>query len=361
MQELEKAINYFNELIWTYPMILLLVATHLYLTFKLKFIQKYIFKAMKLSVKKDNSAGMVSNFGALAVSLAATIGTGSILGMTTAVAIGGPGAVFWMILIGIFGIATKYSECLLAVKYRVRLKETKEYVGGPMYIMKNALKMKWMGVIFAICGLLMAISGGGFLQVNAIVDVLGDAYSINGLLVGVIVSLLVAIVIIGGVKSIAAVCEWLVPIMGGLYLIAALYIFIVNIQEMPATIALIIKSAFGFKAVGGGFSGAALLTALHVGTSRSVLSTEAGMGSASVFQSSSKIKCLPPAFSGDSKDCISKRQIFHIFDFPVIDSRPGSGIITHLKDNIAGLQFSCHIFINAIGDLDFIASVRNLI
>lgn len=290
MQELENIINRINELIWTYPMILLLVATHLYLTFKLKFIQKYIFKAMKLSLKRDNSAGMVSNFGALAVSLAATIGTGSILGMTTAVATGGPGAVFWMIVIGVFGIATKYSECLLAVKYRVKLRTTKEYVGGPMYIMKNALKMKWMGAIFAVCGLLMAISGGGFLQVNAIVDVLGNAYSINGLLIGVIVSLIVAIVIIGGVKSIAAVCEWLVPIMGGLYLLAALYIFAVNIHQMPATVILILKSAFGFKAVGGGFAGAAILTALHIGASRSVLSTEAGMGSASVVAAAAKTK-----------------------------------------------------------------------
>ncbi len=290
MQELEKFINYLNELIWTYPMIVLLVATHVYLTFKLKFIQKYLFKAMKLSVKKDESAGMVSNFGALAVSLAATIGTGSILGMTTAVATGGPGAVFWMIIIGIFGIATKYSECLLAVKYRVRLKETKEYVGGPMYIMQRALKLKWLGVIFALCGLLMAVSGGGFLQVNAIVDVLGDAYNINGLMIGLIVSALVAIVIIGGVKSIATVCEWLVPIMGGLYLFGALFIFFTHIDKIPEAVSLIFREAFGFKAVGGGFSGAAIMAALHIGASRSVLSTEAGMGSASVVAAAAKTK-----------------------------------------------------------------------
>lgn len=290
MQELENFINHLNELIWTYPMILLLVATHVYLTFKLKFIQKYLFKAMKLSVKKDNSAGMVSNFGALAVSLAATIGTGSILGMTTAVATGGPGAVFWMIIIGIFGMATKYSECLLAVKYRVRRTETKEYVGGPMYIMQRALKLKWLGIIFAVCGLLMAVSGGGFLQVNAIVDVLGDAYNFNGLLIGLIVSAFVAVVIIGGVKSIASVCEWLVPIMGGLYLLGALFIFFTHIDQIPQAIALIFKEAFGFKAVGGGFSGAAIMAALHIGASRSVLSTEAGMGSASVVAAAAKTK-----------------------------------------------------------------------
>ena len=290
MPEFEKFVNHINELIWSYPMILLLVATHLYLTFKLKFIQRYLFKAIRLSVKKDDSAGMVSNFGALAVSLAATIGTGSILGMTTAVAAGGPGAVFWMIVIGIFGMATKYSECLLAVKYRVRVKETKEYVGGPMYIMKNILKAKKMAAAFALCGLLMAISGGGFLQVNAIVDVIGDAYQINGLLIGIIIALVVAVVIIGGVKSIAAVCQWLVPIMGGLYLLAALYIFIANIAQLPQAIELIMANAFGFKALGGGFSGAVLLTALHIGASRSVLSTEAGMGSASVVAAAAKTK-----------------------------------------------------------------------
>ncbi len=287
MNEIKAIIDKLNELIWGYPMIVLLVVTHVYLTFKLKFIQKYLFKAVKLSVKKDDSAGEVSNFGALAVSLAATIGTGSILGMTTAIAIGGPGAVFWMIFIGFFGFATKYAECLLSVKYRTQNEEG-EYVGGPMYIMRNRLKKNWMGVIFAICGLFMALSGGGMLQVNAIADVLGDAYKVNTLVVGLVVAIVVAGVVLGGVKSIAKACEWLVPIMGFLYLFAAVWVFIAHISNVPEVIVLIFKEAFGFKAAGGGLVGAGIMTAMHVGASRSVLSTEAGLGSASVVSAAAK-------------------------------------------------------------------------
>jgi AGCS family alanine or glycine:cation symporter len=278
-----------NELIWGYPMIFLLVATHVYLTFKLKFIQKYIFKAIKLSVKKDNSAGMVSNFGALSVSLAATVGTGSIIGMSTAIATGGPGAVFWMIVIGIFGIATKYAECMLAVKYRVK-NEAGEQVGGPMYIMRNVLKMKRMGAFFAFCGLLMALSGGGMLQVNAIADVLGDAYRVNGVLVGAVAAALVCVVILGGVKSIAAVCEWLVPFMGTLYLLAALAVFVLRIEAVPGAVFMIFKEAFRFKAAGGGLLGAGVMAAMYAGASRSVLTTEAGLGSASVVAAAARSK-----------------------------------------------------------------------
>lgn len=287
MDAIKDVINTINGWIWGYPMIILLVATHVYLTFKLKFIQKYIFKAIKISVKKDDSAGVVSNFGALAVSLAATIGTGSILGMTTAIAIGGPGAVFWMVFIGFFGVATKYSECLLAVKYRVK-NEQGEYVGGPMYIMQNVLKKRWMGIIFAVCGLFMALTGGGMLQVNAIADVLGDAYSVNALMIGFIVAALVAVIILGGVKSIAAWCEWLVPFMGGLYLIAAMWIFVANIHHVPAAFMLILKSAFAFKPAAGGLAGVGMMAAMHVGASRSVLSTEAGLGSSSVVAAAAK-------------------------------------------------------------------------
>ncbi len=225
MQLFENILNSVNGFIWGYPMILLLVITHFYLTFKLKFIQKHIFKAIKLSVKKDDSAGAVSNFAALAVSLGATIGTGSILGMTTAIATGGPGAVFWMVFFGFFGFATKYGECLLAVKYRTK-NESGEYVGGPMYVIKNVLKLKWLGIVFAVCGLFMALSGGGMLQVNAIADVLKDAYGVNPVYVGLIVSAAVAVIVLGGVKGVAAASELLVPFMGLLYLFAAVVLFI---------------------------------------------------------------------------------------------------------------------------------------
>ncbi len=287
MQLFENILNSVNGFIWGYPMILLLVITHFYLTFKLKFIQKHIFKAIKLSVKKDDSAGAVSNFAALAVSLGATIGTGSILGMTTAIATGGPGAVFWMVFFGFFGFATKYGECLLAVKYRTQ-NESGEYVGGPMYVIKNVLKLKWLGIVFAVCGLFMALSGGGMLQVNAIADVLKDAYGVNPVYVGLIVSAAVAVIVLGGVKGVAAASELLVPFMGLLYLFAAVVLFILKIEQVPYVIGLILKGAFSFKAAGGGVAGAGIMAALYSGASRSVMTTEAGLGSSSVIAAAAK-------------------------------------------------------------------------
>lgn len=287
MQLFENILNSINGFIWGYPMILLLVITHFYLTFKLKFIQKHIFKAIKLSVKKDDSAGAVSNFAALAVSLGATIGTGSILGMTTAIATGGPGAVFWMVFFGFFGFATKYGECLLAVKYRTQ-NESGEYVGGPMYVIKNVLKLKWLGIVFAVCGLFMALSGGGMLQVNAIADVLKDAYGVNPVYVGLVISAAVAIIVLGGVKGVAAASELLVPFMGLLYLFAAVVLLVLKIDQVPHVIGLILKGAFSFKAAGGGVAGAGIMAALYSGASRSVMTTEAGLGSSSVIAAAAK-------------------------------------------------------------------------
>ena len=287
MQLFENILNSINGFIWGYPMILLLVITHFYLTFKLKFIQKHIFKAIKLSVKKDDSAGAVSNFAALAVSLGATIGTGSILGMTTAIATGGPGAVFWMVFFGFFGFATKYGECLLAVKYRTQ-NESGEYVGGPMYVIKNVLKLKWLGIVFAVCGLFMALSGGGMLQVNAIADVLKDAYGVNPVYVGLVISAAVAVIVLGGVKGVAAASELLVPFMGLLYLFAAVVLLVLKIDQVPHVIGLILKGAFSFKAAGGGVAGAGIMAALYSGASRSVMTTEAGLGSSSVIAAAAK-------------------------------------------------------------------------
>ncbi|MDR0953030.1 MAG: amino acid carrier protein [Elusimicrobiota bacterium] len=287
MDEIKIIIDKTNEFLWGFPLIVLLVVTHIYLTFKLKFIQKYIFKAIKLSVKKDDSAGNVSNFAALSISLAATLGTGSIVGMATAVAVGGPGAVFWMLVVGFFGVATKYAECVLSIKYRVK-NENNEYAGGPMYIMKNVLKQKWFAYIFAFIGLCVAVIAGGMLQVNTIADVLGDAYGTNSYLVGVVVAVLVGVVILGGLKNIAKACEFLVPIMGVVYLIAALIILAMHIEAVPAVAALIVKSAFSGKAAFGGFAGVAIMKAVFMGTSRSVFSTEAGLGSAGIAAAAAK-------------------------------------------------------------------------
>ena len=295
METLLHYINILNGFIWGPPMIILIFGLGIYFTFKLGFIQKYTFKAVALSVKQDEGEGTVSSFGSLAMMIGATVGTGSILGVTTAVAEGGPGAVFWMVVAGIFNFAVKYCECAAAVKYRV--KREGEYVGGPMYVMTRVLKMKWLAVIFAIGTLCMAVAAGAALQANSIADVLREGYSINPWWIGFFVAVLAGIVTIGGVKRIASYSEWLVPIMGGAYLFIALVVLYMNFSKIPQALWVIISGAFTGKAALGGAAGVtvsalvqAALSAIGMGVSRSVMSTEAGLGSAAIAASAAKTK-----------------------------------------------------------------------
>ncbi len=295
MEFLLHCINVLNGFVWGPPMILLIFGLGLYFTFQLGFIQKHTFKAIKLSVQKDSGQGTVSSFGSLAVMIGATVGTGSILGVTTAVAEGGPGAIFWMMLAGVLNFAVKYCECTIAVKYRVRREG--EYVGGPMYVMARVLKMKWLAVVFAIGTLSMAITAGAMLQANSIADVLREGYSINPWLIGLLVAVFTAVVTIGGVKRIAAYSEWLVPIMGGVYLLLAVIVICMNIPKIPHTLWAILAGAFTGKAALGGAAGSvvyALFTsavnAIGIGVSRSVMCTEAGLGSAAIAASAAKTK-----------------------------------------------------------------------
>lgn len=293
METLLSCINALNGFIWGPPMIVLIFGLGIYFTFKLGFIQKYTFKAIALSVRKDAGEGTVSSFGSLAMMVGATVGTGSILGVTTAVAEGGPGAVFWMIVAGLFNFAVKYCECAAAVKYRVRREG--EYVGGPMYVMTRVLKMKWLAVIFAIGTICMALSAGSALQANSIADVMREGYRLNPWLVGLAVAVLASVVTIGGVKRIAAYSEWLVPVMGGLYLLITLIVLFMNWQKIPSAVWLIVSGAFTGKAAAGGAAGVAVtalfrsaLNGMGIGVSRSVMSTEAGLGSASIAASAAK-------------------------------------------------------------------------
>ncbi|WP_458401637.1 alanine/glycine:cation symporter family protein [Candidatus Avelusimicrobium sp.] len=293
METLLHYINVLNGFIWGPPMIVLIFGLSIYFTFQLGFIQKYTFKAIALSVKKDEGEGTVSSFASLAMMIGATVGTGSILGVTTAVAEGGPGAVFWMIVAGIFNFAVKYCECSAAVKYRVR--RAGEYVGGPMYVMTRVLKMKWLAAVFAIGTICMALSAGAALQANSIADVLREGYSVNPWWVAILVSGFAAIVTIGGVKRIAAYSEWLVPIMGGAYLLISLAILCINFKQIPHALWLIVSCAFTGKAAIGGAAGVcvmalfkAALNAISLGVSRSVMSTEAGLGSAAIAASAAK-------------------------------------------------------------------------
>lgn len=296
VQSAYDLMNGFNALIWGPPMIFLLLFLGIYFTVKLRFLQKYTWPAMKLSIQKVESEGMVSSFGSLAVMIGATVGTGSIIGVTTAVAEGGPGALFWMVAAGFFNFAIKYCECLIAFKYRVKLADG-EYVGGPMYYLSRVLKYKKLGIVFALGTLLMGLTAGSALQSNSIADALREGYNLNPWYMGAIVAALAGIVIIGGVKRIAAYSEWLVPIMGGLYLLLALIVVCMNFGSIPQAVWTVFKSAFTGKAAAGGAVGVgimglvqALVPAVTAGVTRAVLATEAGLGSASIAAAAAKTR-----------------------------------------------------------------------
>lgn len=296
VQSAYDVMNGFNSLVWGPPMIIILLSLGIYFTVRLHFIQKYTWPAMKLSVMKVESEGMVSSFGSLAVMIGATVGTGSIIGVTTAVAEGGPGALFWMIVAGFFNFAIKYCECMIAFKYRVKLPDG-EYVGGPMYYLSNILKFKWLGIIFAVGTLLMGLTAGSALQSNSIADALREGYNLNPWYIGLLVAVATGIVVIGGVKRIAAYSEWLVPIMGSLYLLLAVVVLFMNFGDIPAAVMIVLKGAFTGKAAAGGAIGVgimgiiqALVPAISAGVTRAVLATEAGMGSASIAAAAAKTR-----------------------------------------------------------------------
>ncbi|MBR4355624.1 MAG: sodium:alanine symporter family protein [Elusimicrobiaceae bacterium] len=291
-----QIMNEFNALIWGPPMIFFLLSLGIYFTFKLNFLQRYLFPAIKLSIAKADSEGMVSSFGSLAVMIGATVGTGSIIGVTTAVAEGGPGALFWILVAGFFNFSIKYCECLVAFKYRVQLQDG-EYVGGPMYYLSRILKSKCLAFIFAAGTLIMGLTAGSALQANSIADALREGYNLNPWYVGAAVAALTAAVVLGGLKRIATYSEWLVPIMGGLYLLLALIVIGMNFTKLPNVLLLIITSAFTGKAALGGAAGVgiialirSLIPVLTAGVTRAVLTTEAGLGSASMAAAAAKTR-----------------------------------------------------------------------
>lgn len=280
----------FSSFLWGWPMIIMLLGTHLYLTVRLRFPQRKIFTAIKLSVKRDKSAsGDVSQFGALATALAATIGTGNIVGVGTAIALGGPGAVLWCWLTGVFGIATKYGEGLLAIKYRVTGKGGKMQ-GGPMYALERGLGWKWMAVAFAVFTALASFGIGSTVQANAISALGSETYGISPLVIGIVTCLLAAAVIIGGVKSIAKVCEMLVPLMAFLYVIGCIVILCINAEYVWPAIKIIVESAFRPEAAGGGFVGSSVMMAARYGIARGLFSNESGLGSAPIVAAAAQTR-----------------------------------------------------------------------
>lgn len=281
-------LNYISDLLWGYPMIILLFGTHIYLTIRLKFPQRKIITAIKLSVTKDQDGdGDVSQFGALATALAATIGTGNIIGVGTAIALGGPGAVMWCWLTGVFGIATKYSEGLLAVKYRQK-SEQGHMVGGPMYVLQEGLHSRWAGMLFAVFTAVAALGIGSTVQANAISTLARDVIGINPWVSGVVITFLVGLVLVGGIKSIARVCSALVPFMAVVYVVGCIVILCMKSAYVWPAIKLIVSSAFTEYAAAGGVIGSSIMVAARYGIARGLFSNESGLGSAPIVAASAQ-------------------------------------------------------------------------
>ena len=290
MEVLENVLAQISDLLWGYPLIILLFGTHIFLTIRLRLIQRFIGKAIKISLRRDKEGkGDISQFGALTTALAATIGTGNIVGVSTAVAAGGPGAVLWMWLTGVFGIATKYSEALLSVKYRVKMPDG-SMAGGPMYVLELGLKKKWLAVLFAAFTSVTAFGIGNMVQANSISVMVQETFQIPMWITGLILTGLTAIVIIGGIKSIANVCERLVPFMAITYVLGCLIILGMNLKGIPGTLSIIINSAFTGQAAIGGFLGAGMKEAIRFGIARGLFSNESGLGSAPIVAAAAQTK-----------------------------------------------------------------------
>ena len=290
MDTINEFFSLLSGFLWGWPMIILLLGTHLFLTFRLRIPQRKLLTGIRLSVKKDpDAAGEVSQFGALATALAATIGTGNIVGVATAVALGGPGAVLWCWLTGIFGMSTKYAEGLLAVKYRVRGENGKMY-GGPMYALERGLGLKWLAVLFAVFTALASFGIGCTVQANSIALLAHETFGVQTWIIGLVVCLLTASVILGGVKAIARVCTFLVPFMAVLYVLGCIIILRLNNAYVWPAIQLIVDSAFNPSAAGGGFLGASVMMAARYGIARGLFSNESGLGSAPIVAAAAQTR-----------------------------------------------------------------------
>ena len=289
-----EILNEIDAFVWGPPLLVLLVGTGILLTFRLKLLQVFkLSQALGLifSAKNDGS-GDVNSFKALCTALAATVGTGHIVGVATAIKAGGPGALFWMWMAGFFGMATKYSECLLAVKYRT-VDANGNISGGPMYYIENGLgkKYKPLAVMFAVFGVLCAYFGiGTFAQVNSIVEITQISAGIPVVYTGIALTVVVAAVTIGGLKSIATVAAKVVPAMALLYFLTTVGIMIVFADQVPAAIATVLNSAFTPTAAQGGFLGATVMLAMRSGVARGVFSNESGLGSAPIVAAAAKTK-----------------------------------------------------------------------
>jgi AGCS family alanine or glycine:cation symporter len=291
METVSQALEAINHYVWGVPTLVLLVGTGILLTVRLRGLQFVkLWHAHKLAFGKSqdkSSAGDISHFQALMTAMAATIGTGNIAGVATAVSIGGPGAVFWMWITALFGMATKYAEAILAVKYRIK-GPNGEFSGGPMYYLERGLGQKWLAVLFAIFGTTASFGIGNMVQSNSVAEAMKINFSISPVVSGLFMAVFVAFVILGGVKKIGKVTGYFVPVKAFFYIIAGLVIIFYHIDQIPAAFSLIFSGAFNGTAAVGGFVGAGVAAAIQKGVARGVFANEAGLGSAPIAAAAAK-------------------------------------------------------------------------
>lgn len=279
--------SFINGIVWGPPILILIVGTGIYLTVRTNFFAilklPYVLKntLMKMFAKDDKGEGEVSAFQAVATALAATVGTGNIAGVATAIALGGPGALFWMWFAALVGMTTKFAEVVLAVHYR-EVTPDGRYTGGPMYYITNGLKQKWLAKLFAFFGALAAFGIGNMTQSNSIAGAMNNTFGLPVLPVGIIVAAFAGVIIIGGLKRIGQVTELLVPFMAAFYILGGLAIIIINAANIPAALGMIIRDAFTGTAAVGGFAGSTVMLAMRYGVARGVFTNEAGLGSAPI-------------------------------------------------------------------------------
>lgn len=307
METFNEITKQIDDIVWGLPLILLILGCGIFLTIRLKGLQiRRLWLALKYMFSNENGGeGEISSFGALCTALSATIGTGNIVGVATAISTGGAGALFWMEIAALFGMATKYSEGLLAIKYRVTDKNGK-MLGGPFYYIENGMgkKWQWLAKVFAFFGVFVGLMGiGTFTQVNSItsatnsffdpekvhtVTIFGMEYTLTQIITGIAITILTALIIIGGIQSISKISEVFIPVMIVIYVSCCLIIIFTHLGEIPSTIVLIFKSAFGINAVAGGLLGYGIKTAMQKGVARGIFSNEAGLGSAPIAAAAAK-------------------------------------------------------------------------
>ena len=296
MEFITSIISSINSIVWGVPMLVMILGVGLFLTFGLKLMPilklgtgfKLLWQG-RIPDKDKNAKGEISPFNALMTSLSATIGTGNIAGVATAIFLGGPGALFWMWCTALVGMATKFAEAVLAVKYR-EVDENGNHSGGPMYYIKNGLSSKWawLGTAFAIFGSIAGFGIGNTVQANSVANAIESSFGVDPLVTGIVMMVLVGLVLMGGVKRIGDVAGKLVPLMAIFYIGCGIVVLAMNASELPAAFALIIKSAFTTTAAEGGFAGAAVWAAIRFGVARGVFSNEAGLGSAPIAHAAAK-------------------------------------------------------------------------